>query len=177
MWCESWSIKKAESHKWMLLNCGFEDSLGSLELQGNPTSPFWRRSALGFLWKEWCNSWNSSSLATSCEELTHWKRLNAGRDGDRRRRRWQKMRWLDGITESTDTSLSELLEMVMDRDAWHLRFMGSQRVGHDWATERNRTELNRETVIENIPMDMGRGEDRVRCIERVTWKLTLPYVK
>ena len=41
----------------------------------DPTSPFWRRSALGFLWKEWCLSWNSSTLATSCEELTHWKRL------------------------------------------------------------------------------------------------------
>ena len=39
----------------MLLNCVVgEDSWESLELQGDPTSPFWRRSALGFLWKEWC---------------------------------------------------------------------------------------------------------------------------
>ena len=39
----------------MLLNCGVgEDSWESLELQGDPTSPFWRKSALGFLWKEWC---------------------------------------------------------------------------------------------------------------------------
>ena len=60
----------------MLLNCGVgEDSWESLGLQGDPTSPFWRRSALGFLWSEWCWSWNSSTLATSCEELTHWKRL------------------------------------------------------------------------------------------------------
>ena len=60
----------------MLLNCGVgEDSWESLGLQGDPTSPFWRRSALGFLWKELCWSWNSSTLATSCEELTHWKRL------------------------------------------------------------------------------------------------------
>ena len=36
---------------------------------------------------------------------------------------------------------------------------------------------NGETDIENRLMDMGRGEERVRCIERVTWKLTLPYVK
>ena len=56
------------------LNCGIgEDSWESLGLQGDPTSPFWRRSALGVLWKEWCLSWNSSTLATSCEELTHWK--------------------------------------------------------------------------------------------------------
>ena len=65
----------------MLLNCGVgEDSWESLGLQRDPTSPFWRRSVLGFLWKEWCWSWNSNTLATSCEELTHWKRLYAGRD-------------------------------------------------------------------------------------------------
>ena len=60
----------------MLLNCGVgEDSWESLRLQGDPTGPFWRRSSLGFLWREWCWSWNSSTLATSWEELTHWKRL------------------------------------------------------------------------------------------------------
>ena len=53
--CESWNVKKAERRKIDALNCGVgEDSWESLGLQGDPTCPFWRRSALGLLWRECC---------------------------------------------------------------------------------------------------------------------------
>ena len=55
--------------------------------------------------------------------------------GSRRGR--QRIRWLNGITESMDIILSNVRELVMDREAWHATSVGLQRTGHDWATELN----------------------------------------
>ena len=128
--------RKLSTEELMLLNYGVgEDSWESLGLQGDPTSPSWRRSVLGVHWKDWCWSWHSNTLDTWCKELTHWKRpwcwerLKARGEGDSIG--WDG--WMASLTQWT---------WVSRNWGWTgrpgvLQSMGLKRVGHDWATELN----------------------------------------
>ena len=142
--CESWIIKKAEHRR-----------IDAFELwcwRRLLRVPWTARSSNQSILKEinpgislegeWCWSWNSSTLATSCEELTHWKRfwcwegLRAGGRGN------------DGGWDGWMASLTWWTWTWVNSGSWWwtgrpgvLRFMGSQRVRHDWATKLNWTKL------------------------------------
>ena len=147
--CESWTIKKAELRR-----------IDTLELW------CWRR-LLRILWtarrsnqsilKEISPEYSLEGLMLKLkfQYFGHLmqradsfeKTLMLGKIEGGRRRGWQRMRWLDGITDSMNMSLSKLQELVMAGRPGVLQSMGLQRIGHNWATELNWTELAVQKIL------------------------------
>ena len=130
----------------MLLNCGVREySWESLGLPGDPTSPSWRQSVLNIHWKDWCWSWNSNTLATWCEELSHWKRpwcwerLKVGEKGDNK----ESGGWMASLTRWTGVWTSSW-RLWWTGKPGVLQSMESQRLKHNWV---NTTELTDIIIV------------------------------
>ena len=136
--CECWTIKKAEHWRIDALNCGAGKLLRVPWTARRSNQWVLRKSVLNIHWKDWCWSWSFNTLATWCEELTHWKkpwcwdRLKAGGEGDDR----GCDGWIASLTQWTWVWANSRRQWRTGKPGV-LQSMGWQSVRHDLATEQH----------------------------------------